>query len=150
MAGGKTADFLVEIGTEELPPKALRKLMQAFAANLGRLLDEHRLSHGKIKEYSSPRRLAALVSNLAMAQEDRQVDAKGPPVSIAFDDGGGARPPATPIGGMPNKIESKRPSDSPESRAMMSKIRASRTPRSVHNAEQIGLTSIATTSWPRS
>ena len=94
MAGGKTADFLVEIGTEELPPKALRKLMEAFAANLGRLLDQHRLLRGEIKAYSSPRRLAALVSDLATTQEDRQVDAKGPPVSIAFDDDGTARPPA--------------------------------------------------------
>jgi glycyl-tRNA synthetase beta chain len=94
MAANKTADFLVEIGTEELPPKALRKLMQAFASNLGRLLDEHRLTHGPIKEFASPRRIAALVSDLSLAQEDREVDAKGPPVSVAFDDGGAAQPAA--------------------------------------------------------
>ena len=90
----KQADFLVEIGTEELPPKALRKLMLAFAGNLGRLLDEHRLAHGAIKEFASPRRIAALVSDLSFAQEDREVDAKGPPVSIAFDDSGAAKPAA--------------------------------------------------------
>ena len=94
MAAKKQADFLVEIGTEELPPKALRKLMQAFAGNLGRLLDEHRLAHGAIKEFASPRRIAALVSDLSLTQEDREVDAKGPPVSIAFDDSGAAKPAA--------------------------------------------------------
>ena len=77
-----------------MPPKALRKLMQAFAGNLGRLLDEHRLAHGAIKEFASPRRIAALVSDLSLAQEDREVDAKGPPVSIAFDDSGAAKPAA--------------------------------------------------------
>jgi glycyl-tRNA synthetase beta chain len=94
MAAGKEADFLVEIGTEELPPKALRKLMQAFAANLGRLLDEQRLAHGAIKAFASPRRIAAVVSQLATAQVDREVDAKGPPVKIAFDENGEPRPPA--------------------------------------------------------
>jgi glycyl-tRNA synthetase beta chain len=95
MAGKGRADFLVEIGTEELPPKALRNLMQAFASELSRLLDEHRLAHGTIKEFASPRRIAALVSGLALAQEDRSVTAKGPPVKIAFDDAGNPRPAAT-------------------------------------------------------
>jgi len=94
MAADKRADFLVEIGTEELPPKALRKLMQAFASNLGKQLDEHRLVHGPISEFATPRRIAALVSDLALAQESREVDAKGPPVSIAFNDAGEAKPPA--------------------------------------------------------
>jgi glycyl-tRNA synthetase beta chain len=95
MVGKRRADFLVEIGTEELPPKALRKLMLAFAHELGRLLDEHRLAHGAIKEFASPRRIAVLVSGLALAQDDRAITAKGPPVSIAFDDEGNARPAAT-------------------------------------------------------
>lgn len=94
MAADKRADFLVEIGTEELPPKALRKLMQAFANNLDKLLDEHRLVHGPIAPFATPRRIAALVPDLALAQESREVDAKGPPVSIAFDDTGEAKPPA--------------------------------------------------------
>ena len=94
MATAKHDDFLVEIGTEELPPKALRKLMQAFADNLGGLLIEHRLAHGPIKAFASPRRIAAIVSGLAHSQEDREVDAKGPPVTIAFDDKGEAKPPA--------------------------------------------------------
>ncbi len=94
MAAEKRADFLVEIGTEELPPKALRSLMQAFARNLGKLLDENRLVHGPISEFATPRRIAALVSDLALAQDSRQVDSKGPPVRIAFDDAGEPKPPA--------------------------------------------------------
>jgi len=90
----KHDDFLVEIGTEELPPKALRNLMQAFADNLGGLLIEHRLTHGPIKAFASPRRIAAIVPGLAFSQEDREVEAKGPPVKIAFDDKGDAKPPA--------------------------------------------------------
>lgn len=94
MAAEMRADFLVEIGTEELPPKALRALMQAFASNLARLLDENRLAHGDIHAFATPRRIAALVSELALAQEARAVDTKGPPVRIAFDEGGNAKPPA--------------------------------------------------------
>jgi glycyl-tRNA synthetase beta chain len=94
MAANKRADFLVEIGTEELPPRALRTLMRAFASTLAGLLEEHRLVHGPIGEFATPRRIAALVPGLALAQESRQVDARGPPVSIAFNDAGDAKPPA--------------------------------------------------------
>lgn len=94
MAATRRADFLVEIGTEELPPKALRKLMLAFSGNLGRLLNDSRLEHGEIRAFASPRRIAAIVTGLAMAQEAREVDTKGPPVSVAFDDKGKARPAA--------------------------------------------------------
>ncbi len=59
------ADFLVEIGTEELPPKALRLLKDAFAANLAAAIDDARLSHGDVHAYASPRRLAVLIEKLA-------------------------------------------------------------------------------------
>ena len=91
----KPADLLVEIGTEELPPKALRGLMDAFAANLESGIDEARLGHGALHAYASPRRLAVLVEALAAGQEDRRVSQKGPPVSVAFDDDGNPQPPAT-------------------------------------------------------
>jgi glycyl-tRNA synthetase beta chain len=84
----KSDDFLVEIGTEELPPKALRTLMEAFGANLAAGITEARLSHGDIRSFASPRRLSVIVSKLALAQEDRAVEQKGPPVRIAFDDDG--------------------------------------------------------------
>lgn len=88
------ADFLVEIGTEELPPKALRRLMLSFAESIGKQLEEHRLAHNGIKAYASPRRIAALVNGLQLAQEDREVEAKGPPVRVAFDDDGKPQPAA--------------------------------------------------------
>lgn len=90
----KSADFLVEIGTEELPPKALRSLMDAFAENLAAAVDEARLAHGNVHAFASPRRLAVLIEALALGQEDRKVSQKGPPVSVAFDDEGKPKPPA--------------------------------------------------------
>jgi len=88
MAKTAAADFLVEIGTEELPPKALRNLMTAFADGLVEGLTQARLSHESVTGYASPRRLAVLVSDLAFTQEDREKQQKGPPVSIAIDDAG--------------------------------------------------------------
>ena len=82
----KTDDLLVEIGTEELPPKALRSLMEAFGANMAEGIDDARLSRSDVLTYASPRRLTVVVRKLALAQEDRAVEQKGPPVRIAFDD----------------------------------------------------------------
>jgi glycyl-tRNA synthetase beta chain len=84
------ADFLVEVGTEELPPKALRSLRDAFAQGVADGLEQNRLAHGDIKSFASPRRLAVLVTDLAASQEDREVTKKGPPLSIALDDAGEA------------------------------------------------------------
>ncbi len=89
-----SADFLVEIGTEELPPKALRSLMRAFGDSLAAELDEARLQHGTVHAYASPRRLAVLIEDLASAQPDRTVTQKGPPVGVAFDDDGKPTPAA--------------------------------------------------------
>ncbi len=82
------ADFLVEIGTEELPPKALRSLRDAFTSSLEVALDEARLKHHKVAGYASPRRLAVLVKKLAKQQPDRKSTKKGPSVKVAFDDDG--------------------------------------------------------------
>ena len=91
----KKKDFLVEIGTEELPPKALRALMEAFGESLEAGIDEARLEHGKVHAWASPRRLSVLVEDLVVAQDDRKVEQKGPPVSVAFDDDGQPKPAAT-------------------------------------------------------
>jgi glycyl-tRNA synthetase beta chain len=91
----KTRDFLVEIGTEELPPKALRSLMEAFGKSLEAGIDEVRLERGNVHAWASPRRLAVLVEDLGIAQGDRKVEQKGPPVSVAFDDDGQPKPAAT-------------------------------------------------------
>jgi glycyl-tRNA synthetase beta chain len=85
-------EFLVEIGTEELPPKALRGLMNAFAERLSKAIDDARLDHGKVTAYASPRRLAVLIAGLAGSQADQEIVAKGPPVSVAFDDEGNITP----------------------------------------------------------
>src|SRR5471032_361286 len=77
--------FLVEIGTEELPPKALRSLAESFAANLTAELDAANLPHGDVKWFAAPRRLALKVSALHESQADREVEKRGPAVAQAFD-----------------------------------------------------------------
>jgi glycyl-tRNA synthetase beta chain len=89
-----TAAFLVEIGTEELPPGALPTLMSAFAERLQSLIDEAGLAHGELRAFASPRRLAVHVAALASSQDDRTSVQKGPPVRIAFDDAGEPQPAA--------------------------------------------------------
>ena len=81
-------DFLVEIGTEELPPKVLRELMEAFGDNLEAAVDEARLAHGPVRAYASPRRLSVIIEALSAGQEDRKITQKGPPVRVAFDKDG--------------------------------------------------------------
>ena len=81
-------DFLVEIGTEELPPKALRMLERAFASGLTAGLAKHGLAHGDVGSFASPRRLAVLVRRLSGRQPDQNVERRGPPVHAAFDSAG--------------------------------------------------------------
>ena len=81
-------DLLVELGTEELPPKALRNLMTAFATGVREGLENARLSFDDVTPYASPRRLAVLVSSLDAGQADQEITQKGPPIAIAFDDDG--------------------------------------------------------------
>jgi glycyl-tRNA synthetase beta chain len=87
--------LLVEIGTEELPPKALRSLMTAFGKSLDAALGESGLRHGAVRVLASPRRLAVIVEDLVSEQEDRNVEMKGPPVKIAFDADGNPTAAAT-------------------------------------------------------
>ncbi|CAM3817913.1 glycine--tRNA ligase subunit beta [Xenorhabdus thuongxuanensis] len=77
--------FLVEIGTEELPPKALRSLAESFAANFEAELNNANLGHGEVSWFAAPRRLALKVANLAAAQADREVEKRGPAIAQAFD-----------------------------------------------------------------
>jgi glycyl-tRNA synthetase beta chain len=78
-------DFLVELGTEELPPLALPELERAFAAGIRTGLAEAGLPHGELKSFATPRRLAVLVRDLAVMQPAQAIKLKGPPVSAAFD-----------------------------------------------------------------
>jgi glycyl-tRNA synthetase beta chain len=81
-------DFLVEIGTEELPPKALRLLERAFAGDLAAGFARAGLTHGELRSFATPRRLAVLVRRLAARQPDQKIERRGPPVNAAFDAGG--------------------------------------------------------------
>jgi glycyl-tRNA synthetase beta chain len=77
-------DFLVELGTEELPPLALPELEKAFAEGLRAALAEAGLPHEEIRSFATPRRLAVLVRGLAAAQSAQTLRLKGPPVNAAF------------------------------------------------------------------
>jgi glycyl-tRNA synthetase beta chain len=83
-----TADFLVELGTEELPPKALLTLRDAFCKGVEKRLAAANLSHAEVLSYATPRRLALIVPQLSLSQPSQTVENKGPPVSLAYDDDG--------------------------------------------------------------
>ncbi|RZD21272.1 glycine--tRNA ligase subunit beta [Pseudoalteromonas sp. MEBiC 03485] len=78
-------NLLVEIGTEELPPKALRKLAESFAENLAAELASLELAHQGVNWYASPRRLGLRVTALEAKQSDKVVEKRGPAVAAAFD-----------------------------------------------------------------
>ena len=80
-----TQNFLVEIGTEELPPKALKTLATSFADNVEAELNQAGLSFSKIEWFAAPRRLAVKVLNLATQQPSKEIEKRGPAVSAAFD-----------------------------------------------------------------
>ncbi|MBI6406657.1 glycine--tRNA ligase subunit beta [Proteus sp. PR00208] len=80
-----TETFLVEIGTEELPPKALRSLAESFAANFTAELDNANITHGDVSWFAAPRRLAIKVANMAKSQADRTIEKRGPAIAQAFD-----------------------------------------------------------------
>ena len=82
----KFDDLLVEIGTEELPPKALRMLSNAFATEFVAELDAAGLAHGPAVPCATPRRLAVLVPGVPGTQPDRDVERRGPPLARAFDE----------------------------------------------------------------
>ncbi len=81
-------DLLIEIGTEELPPKALLKLSNAFTTGITDGLTKAELDFGEVVPYAAPRRLAVLIKNLDEAQADKAVERRGPALTAAFDDDG--------------------------------------------------------------
>lgn len=80
--------FLVELGTEELPPTALKKLMTAFSDGISSGLKQHDLSFDAVEPYASPRRLAVIVRNLEESTPQKELVLWGPPASVAFDSDG--------------------------------------------------------------
>ena len=79
------ADLLVEIGTEELPPKSLRQLSEAFGEALCDRLEAKILGAHECTVYATPRRLAVLVPGIPVNQPDRDIERRGPALDAAFD-----------------------------------------------------------------
>ena len=82
------SDFLVEIGTEELPPTALLKLSNSFTEQVRAGIAAEELNFSAINSYATPRRLAVVVSGLDDKTPEKEIVAWGPPKKIAFDDDG--------------------------------------------------------------
>ena len=81
-------DLLIEIGTEELPPKALLKLSQSFQQEIEKGLEKNNLAFSGSQSFATPRRLAVIVNGLQEVQDDISVEKFGPAVKAAFDDEG--------------------------------------------------------------
>jgi len=80
-----TKDLLIEIGTEELPPKALQTLSKAFTAGIVDGLKQASLEASEVISYAAPRRLAVLLKSVPVKQADQSVERKGPAKAAAFD-----------------------------------------------------------------
>ncbi len=78
-------DFLVELGTEELPPKALLTLSNAFTSGVADGFKAANLHFEEVRSYAAPRRLAIIIKALDTQTPDAEVVAWGPPVKVAFD-----------------------------------------------------------------
>jgi len=90
MSAIERSDFLVEVGTEELPPKALTELEAAFASSIVSQLEQSGLKGRSLQTFSTPRRLAVRIRKLPIRQPDQQVKRRGPPMRAAFDTTGTA------------------------------------------------------------
>ncbi len=89
-----TRDLLIEIGTEELPPKALSNLSRSFEELVGTALKKSDLSFESSQRFATPRRMAVLITALQVAQKDKQIDKLGPAVTAAFNDDNNPTPAA--------------------------------------------------------
>ena len=84
----RTDNLLIEIGTEELPPKSLAKLALAFRDNIHSEFTDKDLTFSEVIWYASPRRLAVMVEGLCEFQADKNVEKRGPAITAAFDQNG--------------------------------------------------------------
>ncbi len=88
----KTNDLLIEIHTEELPPKAIIKLVESFAQQIKERLQKVELKFADVVFYATPRRLAVLIKDLVEKQSDQMIERKGPAMNAAFDANGNPTP----------------------------------------------------------
>ncbi len=89
-----TETLLVELGTEELPPKALKSLGLAFRDGITRGLQQRELAFGEVQWFASPRRLAVLIAEVQLQAPDKDTEVLGPPLARARDDSGNWTPAA--------------------------------------------------------
>jgi glycyl-tRNA synthetase beta chain len=89
-----TETLLVELGTEELPPKSLKALGLAFRDGIVRGLAERQLGHGEVQWFASPRRLAVLIDGVDIKAPDKDQELLGPPLDRARDEAGNWSPAA--------------------------------------------------------
>ncbi|MEJ2608618.1 MAG: glycine--tRNA ligase subunit beta [Candidatus Thiodiazotropha sp.] len=82
------ADLLFELGTEELPPKALKRLSESLTETFVSGLAQANLEHTKVESFATPRRLAILITDCDTRQPDREIERRGPAIQAAFDDAG--------------------------------------------------------------
>jgi len=108
------ADLLFELGTEELPPKALMSLSNALFKGIQKGLGENKLNFNEVQSFAAPRRLAVIIKDLDVRTPDTEVVAWGPPVKVAFDAEGNATKAAQAFANknglnlkeLPSKVES--------------------------------------------
>jgi len=79
------SDLFIELGTEELPPKALQNLASAFAQGLYDGLTEQGLMPADCTVYATPRRLGVLLDNVPEGQSEQHIEKRGPALKAAFD-----------------------------------------------------------------
>lgn len=89
------ADYVLEIGSEELPHSFVTVGCRNLEKLMRKLLDDEEIPYDSITMYGTPRRLTAYVHNLAMAKETKKTERRGPPVSSAFDESGEIKPAGT-------------------------------------------------------
>ena len=108
------ADLLFELGTEELPPKALMSLSNALVEGIQKGLSENKLNFNEVQSFAGPRRLAVIIKDLDIRTPDTEIVAWGPPVKVAFDSEGNATKAAQAFANknglnlkdLPSKVES--------------------------------------------
>ena len=90
----ETRDLLIEIGTEELPPCSLQRLADDFLTGIQKRLAEAGLDSSGMQPYATPRRLAVLIHDLDVIQQDQEILRRGPALKAAYDDSGNPTRPA--------------------------------------------------------
>jgi glycyl-tRNA synthetase beta chain len=124
------ADLLFELGTEELPPKALMSLSNALVEGMQKGLRENKLNFNEVQSFAAPRRLAVIIKDLDVRTPDTEVVVWGPPVKVAFDSEGNATKAAQAFANKNSlnlkELASKVESDGKQDKLCVRKVEAGR------------------------